>query len=194
MEVLNQSENLTELFKAMCLVQAGLPNAKRSSDGYNYRYADLTETYEVSRPLLAEHGLCVIQFPVDDTGLVTYLGHISGQFICWRMDMTPVDKKPQTIGSSITYMRRYAHNAVIGVASEDDDGSAASGRLFDMDNPKAMGWLTDQMAALKVDPQHKQSMAKAMQNRPASDFRKLAAQFRNKTNQGEQNGSKEEAH
>lgn len=179
MEIINQSESLAELFKAMVKVQDALPNAKKSSDGYNYKYADLTESYEVSRPLLAKNGLCVIQFPTGDTGLVSYLGHTSGQFICWRMDMHPVDKKPQTVGSSITYMRRYSHNAIVGIANEDDDASQASGRLFDMDNPKAMEWLHNQMATMKIGDDKKDRLAKLMQNRPPTELKRAAAQLRN---------------
>jgi ERF superfamily len=41
--------------------------------------------------------------------------------------MSPKDSSPQGQGSAITYLRRYALSAVLGIATEDDDdGNAAS--------------------------------------------------------------------
>jgi len=42
-----------------------------------------------------------------------------------------VHKNPQYIGSAISYARRYALSAILGLATdEDDDGNAASGNII----------------------------------------------------------------
>jgi len=53
--------------------------------------------------------------------------HQSGEWISGELEMTPVKSDPQGIGSAITYARRYTLASIAGVATEDDDGNAASG-------------------------------------------------------------------
>jgi len=58
--------------------------------------------------------------------LTTIISHESGEYIAETMSV-PVSKvDPQGAGSAITYMRRYALAAVVGVVQADDDGNAAS--------------------------------------------------------------------
>jgi hypothetical protein len=43
------------------------------------------------------------------------------------MPLNPVKSDPQALGSAITYARRYAYSAVLGLVTEtDDDGNTAS--------------------------------------------------------------------
>ena len=42
--------------------------------------------------------------------------------------MPLVKLDPQAVGSAITYARRYALSAMIGIVSDDDDGESAMGR------------------------------------------------------------------
>lgn len=94
---------------------------------FKSKYADLASIVEATREPLAENGLAVAQFPVGENGLTTILCHSSGEFIEETFGMQPVDRKPQSVGSALTYMRRYALGAVLGIATEeDDDGNAAS--------------------------------------------------------------------
>ena len=63
------------------------------------------------------------------TALVTTLHHTSGQWIRGYYPVTAVKADPQAMGSAITYARRYALSAIVGVVSEDDDdGESAMGR------------------------------------------------------------------
>jgi hypothetical protein len=66
--------------------------------------------------------------PCDDGVLIdTHLLHVSGEFISGQLKMKPVKNDPQGIGSCITYARRYALAAMVGIYQTDDDGNAASG-------------------------------------------------------------------
>jgi hypothetical protein len=75
------------------------------------------------------NGLCVIQFPNTDGNRVTVetiLAHSSGEYISESLTMVAIMDTPQSIGSAITYARRYSLLAALGVATCDDDGAAAS--------------------------------------------------------------------
>jgi hypothetical protein len=76
---------------------------------------------------LAKHGLAVIQEPLftDGTaGVETIIIHKDGASISSTLLLPLKDQSPQGVGGAITYARRYALAAVLGIASEDDlDGN-----------------------------------------------------------------------
>lgn len=137
---MNQSEQINELAAALAKAQAKLQpvikdkTAKiptKSGGSYAYAYADLSSVWEAIRAALTENGIAVIQMPeLTDAGLVnltTMLTHSSGQWVRSAIATRPSDTTPQAIGSAITYARRYALSAMVGVvADDDDDGAAAS--------------------------------------------------------------------
>jgi hypothetical protein len=93
---------------------------------FNSKYADLASIIDAIKEPLAANGLSFSQFP-DGDGLTTILMHETGEFIEATSCMQPADRKPQTIGSYITYLRRYALGSILGVATEaDDDGNTAT--------------------------------------------------------------------
>lgn len=106
-------------------------SATVSKDGTgNYgKYATLAALVEVTSAALGKNGLAVVQeASTDDVGVVveTWLVHESGAMMQFTPLVMPmVDRKPQSIGSAITYGRRYALAAVFGIAPDDDDGQAA---------------------------------------------------------------------
>ena len=94
---------------------------------YSYNYADLPTLFDATFPALLDNGLLLTQAPdVDEQGfcLVTRVSHVSGQFMESRFPLKVYDRTQET-GSLITYARRYAAMALLGVAAEDDDGAAA---------------------------------------------------------------------
>lgn len=62
---IQKSDELGDLFCALAQLQGKIENAKKDKSGYknNYKYADLNQYIELSKELLAEHGLCVLQIP-----------------------------------------------------------------------------------------------------------------------------------
>ena len=69
--------------------------------------------------------------PDGNQALVTTLFHFpSGQWVRGRFILTTEARKGinhnQAFGSSISYMRRYALAALLGVVQSDDDGAAAA--------------------------------------------------------------------
>ena len=131
------SPNLNELAPALAKAQGEMGIAGKDNDNpfFKSKYADFATIVKASRPHLAKHGLSVSQPPVmlnpDGTGiLVTLLLHSSGQYICSTMRISPMKSDHQSLGSCITYLKRYSYAAIIGVVAEneDDDGEAAMNR------------------------------------------------------------------
>lgn len=128
---MEKSESINELAEALCKVQHRIEDAAKDRDGYNYKYADLSQILQIVRPALTDFGLSVSQFPCDggeNIALDTILMHSSGQWLSNKYSM-PVEvakgmSRAQASGSVITYMRRYALAAIIGITQEDDDAAA----------------------------------------------------------------------
>jgi hypothetical protein len=127
---INRSADLKDLFAALAKAQGEMGAAGMNAENpfFKSRYADLAEVVKVSRPHLTKNGLCVMQqiLPNDDGQniLLTILGHVSGQYIESRMRILPQKADVQSLGAYITYIRRFAYAALIGVvvSDEDDDG------------------------------------------------------------------------
>lgn len=128
------SESIASLAAALAKAQSVIEGAikDKANPAFRSRYADLAAVWDAIREPLTANGLSLIQMP--DTGdlgepvLVTRLLHASGEWLEGTYALNPVKTDPQGYGSAITYARRYAAMAVCGVAPEDDDGNAASGR------------------------------------------------------------------
>jgi hypothetical protein len=98
---------------------------------YEYDYADLATVIDAVRQPFADNNLAIVQVPVagrDGVGVITRILHASGQWIECTLTLPVADTRPQSIGSAITYSRRYSLAPMAGIASEaDDDGNAAQG-------------------------------------------------------------------
>ena len=129
-----QSESIANLAKALSIVQGKLTYAVKDSANpfFKSKYADLESVWDACRSLLAENGLCVMQFPgtysdLDKSmSLTTILSHSSGEWISQEMSVPMSKVDAQGAGSCLSYMRRYSLAAVVGVVQADDDGNAAS--------------------------------------------------------------------
>jgi len=127
-----KSTELNELFASMAKAQADIKVACKDSANpfFKSKYANLQSIIEASRPALCKNGLSVLQQIVTDGNgqdyLVTMLCHSSGQWVSSHMKINPAKTDVQSLGSYITYLRRYAYAALIGVYDgDDDDGNQA---------------------------------------------------------------------
>ena len=125
------SVEVNELFAALAKAQGEIGNAEKSRENpaFKSKYATLADCLDACRGPLAKSGLCLLQ-PVrtDEYGVVvtTLLGHSSGQWLRCSLLMPLTTFTAHTIGSAITYGRRYGLCAVVGVApDDDDDGNSA---------------------------------------------------------------------
>ena len=129
---MNKSESIKSLAIDLAKAQQELSNPKKSSENpyFKSKYADLSEVINVSKPTLALHGISVLQFPSYDydkaiVSVETMMLHSSGEWISEILSIKALKTDAQSIGSVITYARRYALAAICGIAQEDDDGEAA---------------------------------------------------------------------
>ena len=123
------SNEIKNISAALVKVTAEVRNATKSSNGYGYKYAPLDEILNIVRPIIAKHGLTIIQSQSfeKEGGFVTVktlLLHSSGEFIETTAECPFENLKGmnsyQSLGSAITYLRRYAISSMFGIASEED--------------------------------------------------------------------------
>lgn len=133
---MNQSEQINELSAALAKAQSQMEFARKDSSNpyFKSKYADLSSVWEACKRPLSDNGLSVIQACnfVDEMPeyicIETQLNHASGQWVRGKLMMKPVKNDPQSIGSCLTYARRYSLAAMVGIApDDDDDGNMASG-------------------------------------------------------------------
>jgi hypothetical protein len=102
-----------------------------NAGSYSYAYADLGAIIRKTRPVLAAHGVVVLQELGEHgngLGVLTHLIHPT-DMISFGPFPFPHGKDAQATGSMVTYHRRYALLAALGMATgEDDDGAAAAPR------------------------------------------------------------------
>ena len=121
---------------ATALIKAQAEFCTVPQSGFNpfhkSKYSTLKDCWDTARPVLAKHGLCVLQFP-DVMGdgnyvLKTVVMHESGESMEGYQPVLSAKQDAQSIGSALTYARRYGLCALLGLVSgdEDDDGNAAS--------------------------------------------------------------------
>jgi hypothetical protein len=91
---------------------------------YKSKYASLDTIWETIRKPLSENGLSVAQtmnLVNDKSVLETTLYHTSGEWISGTQLVNPVKDDPQSLGSAISYARRYSLSALLGIVSDEDD-------------------------------------------------------------------------
>lgn len=124
---MNKSDQINELAKALADFQSEVkdPSKDKENPYFKSKYVALDGVLQTVRPVLAKHGLSVMQLPTSDETAVTVttlLMHSSGQFIESEPFKVLLTKKDaQAAGSALTYARRYSLSSVLGIAWDDDD-------------------------------------------------------------------------
>lgn len=129
---MNKSESIAKLVEALSKLQGEIQNLHKDKQGYGYKYTELASILDVTRPLCAKYELAVTQLccnpeDVNCVGVETVLAHASGEWVSSVLYMNITAGKgmspAQAAGSVITYARRYALAATLGIAQTDDDAS-----------------------------------------------------------------------
>jgi hypothetical protein len=103
---------------------AAMSHPHRDGTSHHGRYATLPAILDVIRPILAEHHLAVFQ-PMTPDGVRTVFVHTNGAMIDAGLYPVAGSNNPQAQGSAVTYARRYALSAALGVSGVDDDAEHA---------------------------------------------------------------------
>lgn len=128
------SDTITALAGALSSAQGEYPKIAKDQEAdiakYKYKYADLADIFGKVLPVLSKHGLAIIQptsFSDNVLMVVTRLIHKTGEWVESDYPVCSIQGDHQRMGSALTYSRRYALCALIGIApgGEDDDGANA---------------------------------------------------------------------
>ena len=156
------SPEIDLLAAALAKAQAIMGGALKDSTNpfFKSKYADLESVWQACRKTLTDNGLSVVQgsgFRAEcGTFITTRLLHSSGQWIEGELPVVAKEPTPQGMGSAITYARRYALAAMVGVYQTDDDAEAAHGRQAGhTTNPRSE-------PEYKVDPEIRDQYATAV--------------------------------
>ena len=132
------SESIGALAAALARAQTLLTNPEKSlvatirEEGRHgreqtFRYAPLSSGLDIVRKVLGQHEIATVQTTSIDqlagfVNLTTVLAHASGEWIASEWPVCPVSEiaSPRRIGAALTYARRYALFALVGIAGEDD--------------------------------------------------------------------------
>jgi hypothetical protein len=142
-----KSDSISNLASALVKAQAEMGNASKGSANpfFKSKYADLNAIREASLPVLAKHGLSVLQPTVTIDGkkfVETLIMHETGEYLGGHTEILAVkETDAQAQGSGISYARRYGLQSLLCIGAEDDDGEKAIGRSNTASKPveKAVG-------------------------------------------------------
>ena len=119
-----QTNSLINIYKAISDFQQECPVIHKGTTGHNYTYADLPTIFEIIYPLLKKHKLGFIQ-PLEGDTLKTIVFHIeTGEQIESSVTIPQITLRGmneyQSLGSGISYFRRYALTSFFGLVSDKD--------------------------------------------------------------------------
>lgn len=130
------SETFTKVIAAIHNLQQEVEVISRGETAdagkYSYKYASMPKIWTEIKPVFKKHGLTIMQppsFEISDS-LETWIFHESGEWIMTSMRLVIVRDDPQGFGSAITYARRYAALATLGLVT-DEDNDATTQRKAD---------------------------------------------------------------
>src|SRR3977135_2962048 len=132
------SESIGAIASALAKAQGELTNPEKSliatirspfprEGDRTFRYASLASGLDIVRKSLGQHEIATVQTTTIDKDcgqiqLTTLLAHASGEWISsdWPVCAISETSAPHRMGAALTYARRYALFALVGIAGEDD--------------------------------------------------------------------------
>lgn len=122
------SESVKTIMPALIKAQAKIGHAAKDATNPHFKnkYATLESVIDASKGPLLENKILISQSLNTDNVLVTTLFHESGEFLQSEIKLMLNKQDMQQLGSAVTYGRRYALAALLGISQEDDDGNAAA--------------------------------------------------------------------
>ena len=135
---------MKQLISALVEFQKKIGKISKDSKNpfFKSNYASLPNILDTVNPALIECGLAIIQMPTGDGSLKTILAHTSGEMVESEFDMKLIKSDPQSLGSAITYARRYAIGSILNLnIDDDDDANKAMGNSGSYSKPDDKAWL-----------------------------------------------------
>jgi hypothetical protein len=123
-------QKMKNLIKSLSAFQNECPIIHKDTKGHNYTYADLPQIFNTINPLMKKHGLCFSQL-LENDGIRTILFHVESAEQLESFTLIPKVKLGsmndyQAYGSGVTYFRRYAISAILGLVTDKDTDAAGT--------------------------------------------------------------------
>lgn len=130
-----QSDNINEIAAALAKAQGEFDGLVYDAKNPHFKndYATYDAVRQACRVQLSKHGICVTHAMDVWEGkrvLITQLTHISGQWMRSYVVIPQEKETPQSMGSAITYSKRYALSAMLAIASDEDDDAESAEQPF----------------------------------------------------------------
>jgi hypothetical protein len=128
--LLEKKMSETSVREKLFLIMSNLKNPKRDTEGYNYSYATLDQVMDLLKPFLKQHRLLLIQEPRSlekKIGIITSIYNLDVENEAMHFEFyAPLIKEDiQSVGSMISYLRRYHLLSIFSLCPVDDDGDSA---------------------------------------------------------------------
>jgi ERF superfamily len=130
------SEQIGAIAAALAKAQLELSNPEKSlvatirspfprEGERTFRYASLASGLDIVRKTLGAHEIATVQTTAIDQAsgqirLTTLLAHASGEWISSDWPVCAAQETAHRMGAALSYARRYALFALVGIAGEDD--------------------------------------------------------------------------
>lgn len=165
---------LAKFARAVNKVEAVRRDQTAKVKTFSYSYVDINSILHMLRPVLAGEGLALAQPIETDGATMTVTALIidtdTGGTVEFPGPSFPAKGDPQSIGSAITYFRRYALVSLFALEAVDDDGSQA------------------QQAATKPKPTHRSpqeaEIRETLAGLPDEQRREIVAAFKTEFGSG----------
>lgn len=141
---ITKSETIIKLAKSLVETQKELKQPLKDAKNpfFKSEYVPLENVAEAITQTATKYGLAFSQYATTtengNVSVGTIVFHESGEYIEYPpLILKPENTKPQSIGSAITYAKRYALSAIFGITSDkDDDGNKANGNGENQKQPQ----------------------------------------------------------
>ena len=149
------SSSIAKLALAQTKVQKEIKDLPKESKGFAHKYTTFDKLVQYLRPILSKHGISFIQMPCGDNenvGVITLYMHTSGEYISSKVEtqIIQAQNKYQSMGSAITYFKRYSLASFVGIASDEDTDGNVQKKEVKKPTPKTKQ-LTDEQFKTVID-------------------------------------------
>lgn len=130
---LTSSRNTGKVSNALAKVQMEMGVFEIDKEGYNFSYLSFAKILEIILPISGKHNLSIIQLPgvevKDKQPWVIVVTKLSceDEWIENKFSFPLIERSKKTdteigmLGSTVSYLRRYAIQSIFGIAGADKD-------------------------------------------------------------------------
>jgi len=178
-----ESHSTANLNEAMAAFHAEFQAVAKDGQSNRNKYVTLDGILNVVRPLLAKHGLSIMQ-PINGTNITTMLRHKSGEFVAASMPFKPMTSNGtndlQNAGGGFTYIKRYTLSAMLSISTDHDDDGASGGVTVGKQQPQQQKAVQHQQrppVATNLDAAKNEVLALPT-NAPYTAYQQVGAKFK----------------